>query len=88
MSIKTKHMFEWDNHKELENIRKHGVSFVQAKEAFDEKHSDSEPRMFCIGNIGTGIVTVRFLYKDEVIRIFGAGYWRKGRKLYEKENNK
>jgi uncharacterized protein len=29
-------------------------------------------------------MTVRFVYKDQIIRIFGAGYWRKGRKIYEK----
>ena len=29
---------------------------------------------------------VRFTYRGETIRIIGAGYWRKGRRLYEKEN--
>lgn len=24
-------------------------------------------------------------YRDECIRIIGAGYWRKGRKIYERE---
>jgi hypothetical protein len=32
-------------------------------------------------------MTVRFTFRDEVIRIFGAGYWRNGRKIYEKENS-
>jgi uncharacterized DUF497 family protein len=70
---------------------------VEAKEAFydehriiaiDEKHSENEPRMFCIGSIGTGIVTVRFTYRNGTIRIFGAGYWRKGRTLYEEKNSR
>ncbi len=41
--------FEWDDHKNLENIRKHGISFEFAQRAFldnyriiadDIKHSD------------------------------------------------
>jgi hypothetical protein len=31
-------------------------------------------------------MTVRFTYRAGVIRIFGAGYWRKGKKIYEREN--
>ncbi|PIQ81816.1 MAG: hypothetical protein COV76_06885 [Candidatus Omnitrophica bacterium CG11_big_fil_rev_8_21_14_0_20_64_10] len=29
------------------------------------------------------ILTVRFVYRSGKIRIFGAGYWRGGRKYYE-----
>jgi uncharacterized protein len=36
--------------------------------------------------MGEGILTVRFTYQDEVIRIIGAGYWRKGKRIYEEEN--
>jgi uncharacterized protein len=32
-------------------------------------------------------MTVRFTYRDDVIRIIGAGYWRKGKSIYEKENS-
>ncbi|MFH1066848.1 MAG: BrnT family toxin, partial [bacterium] len=32
------------------------------------------------------VLTVRFTWRDEILRIIGAGYWRKGKKLYEKEN--
>lgn len=92
-----KYVFEWDDKKEQENIKKHRVSFIEAKKAFydekriitvDEKHSQKEPRMFCIGNTDDGVVTVRFTHKDGVIRIFGAGYWRKGRAFYEKKNKR
>ena len=31
-------------------------------------------------------MTVRFTYRGKVIRLIGAGYWRKGRKIYEEEN--
>jgi uncharacterized DUF497 family protein len=45
-----------------------------------------EPRLFCIGHTARGILMVRFTYRGDTIRIIGAGYWRKGRRLYEKEN--
>jgi len=87
--------FDWDDRKAAENKRKHGVTFTEAQEAFldpkrvvarDLKHSQSEPRYFCIGRVGEGIMTVRFTYRAHTIRIIGAGYWRQGRKVYEKEN--
>jgi hypothetical protein len=37
---------------------------------------------FGFGSVGT----VRFSYRSNKIRIIGAGYWRKGKKIYEKEN--
>ena len=86
--------FAWDPEKESENIRKHGEDFVTAAKAFldikrkiytDEKHSAQEERFFCIGKAGKGILTVRFTYRGGLIRIIGAGYWRKGKQYYEKE---
>lgn len=87
--------FEWDNKKDSENIERHGVSFRQAQYAFadprrviakDVGHSQTEERFYCFGKIGGGILTVRFTYRNSVIRIIGAGYWRKGKKIYEQEN--
>jgi uncharacterized protein len=87
--------FEWDSNKDLDNQQKHGVSFVEAQYAFadasriiaeDLSHSDKELRYFCFGKVEDGILTVRFTYRNNVIRIFGAGYWRKGRTIYEQEN--
>jgi uncharacterized DUF497 family protein len=84
--------FEWDPDKDAENQRKHGVSFAQAQTAFldsgrvmarDLEHSRTEPRFYCFGRVADGVLTVRFTYRANVIRIIGAGYWRKGRKLYE-----
>ena len=46
----------------------------------------TEERYYCFGEVGEGIMTVRFTYRHEVIRIFGAGYWRKGKRIYEREN--
>ena len=54
--------------------------------ARDLGHSGEEDRFYCFGRLDEGIVTVRFTYRDEVIRIFGAGYWRKGKRIYEREN--
>ena len=33
-----------------------------------------------------GVLTVRFVSRGDVIRIFGAGYWRKGKQICEREN--
>ena len=89
--------FVWDCAKELANIDKHGVDFITAAKVFkdtkrkiyiDSKHSRKEERFFCIGKVEGKIVTVRFTYRVGKIRIFGAGYWRKGeRYYYEKEND-
>ncbi len=87
--------FEWNEKKSKENEAKHGVSFVLAQYAFagpnrviaeDLGHSHREKRYYCFGKVEEGIVTVRFTYRGDMVRIFGAGYWRKGRKIYEKEN--
>jgi len=88
--------FEWDPVKDLANQVKHGVSFAEAQYAFgdanrviaeDTRHSDNgEQRYFCFGRVAGGVMTVRFTWRQGVIRIIGAGYWRKGRKIYEQEN--
>jgi uncharacterized protein len=49
--------------------------------------SESEKRYYCVGKVGEGILTVRFTYRDDLIRIIGAGYWRKGKSIYEEKNN-
>jgi len=87
--------FEWDPVKDIENQRKHQVSFAEAQYAFsdlsrviaeDLSHSAKEKRCYCFGRVDRGVVTVRFTYRDGVIRILGAGFWRKGKTIYEREN--
>lgn len=87
--------FEWDEEKNRINKRKHGVSFNEAQYVFldpdrvtakDLKHSGDEKRYYCFGEVRGGVLTVRFTYRDNRIRIIGAGYWRKGKQIYEKEN--
>ena len=88
--------FIWDPFKEIENILKHGVDFKVAQLAFedphrrithDARHSRKEDRFFCAGKVGDKILTVRFTYRENQIRIIGAGYWRKGKVLYEKKKD-
>jgi len=50
-------------------------------------HSAGETRYYCFGVVEGGVLTVRFTFRDDVIRIFGAGYWRRGKVLYERENH-
>lgn len=88
--------FVWNVQKEIENVKKHGVGFATAARVFadarrkiyvDEKHSEEEKRYFCVGKVRDKVLTVRFVYRGDNIRILGAGYWRKGKKHYEKESD-
>lgn len=90
-----KSVFEWDEAKNAANREKHGVSFEEAQEAFfdprrvivrDVTHERGEKRFFCFGRVPGGILTVRFSFRRKRIRIFGAAYWREGRKRYEQKN--
>ena len=87
--------FEWDDAKDVANRLKHGLSFAEAQYAFvdpdrviarDLAHGGKEERFYCFGRLGDGVATVRFTMRGGVIRIFGAGYWRKGKRIYEQEN--
>jgi hypothetical protein len=87
--------FEWDAAKDRVNRAKHGVPFARAQRAFfdprrviaeDLDHSGAERRYFCFGWVDGGVMTVRFTWRDSRIRIFGAGYWRKGKNIYEQQN--
>jgi uncharacterized protein len=85
--------FEWNEDKNELNQKKHGVSFYTAQQAFldsnriiaeDVEHSQQEKRYYCFGKVDENIMTVRFTYRGKIIRIIGAGYWREGKKIYEK----
>lgn len=91
----TKTHFEWDENKNSENLRKHGVPFELAQYAFadpqrviaeDIEHSQTEKRYYCFGKVGAEILTVRFTYRNGAIRLIGAGYWRRGKKIYEEQS--
>jgi uncharacterized DUF497 family protein len=87
--------FEWDPVKDRANQAKHGVPFTTAQLAFADphrviaeelSHSGTERRYYCFGLVGGGVLSVRFTYRKGTIRIFGAGYWRKGKRIYDQEN--
>jgi uncharacterized DUF497 family protein len=87
--------FEWDPGKDRLNCDKHSVAFVEAQYAFadpyrviarDRSHSHGEQRYYRMGKVAGGILTVRFTWRGGTIRIIGAGYWRKGKHIYEREN--
>ena len=88
--------FGRDPRKDLANPEKRGVGFTEAQGAFfdkrrvladDSKHSTTkEQRHYCLGSHGGGILTVRSTFREGIIRIFGAGYWTKGKRIYEEEN--
>lgn len=65
--------FEWDENKERINIRKHGVNFSEAQEAFedqnaidnyDESHSSNEEHRFAL----LGLSTKRLLFVSYTVR--------------------
>lgn len=76
--------FEWDPVKASSNIKKHGISFDEAKTVFDDDfarlipdpdHSEGEERFILLGMSYTlKILTVVHCYRDEdgVIRIISA----------------
>jgi len=76
--------FEWDPRKATANLRKHGVSFEEARTVFldeeallrpDEDHSDDEDRFLLLGFSGrVRILVVCHCYRqdDEVIRVISA----------------
>lgn len=76
-------MFVWDETKNRENQRKHGISFEEAEElftsgvdyleTFDAAHSETEDRFIAIGPISRGLVLVVWTEVDEeTIRVISA----------------
>ena len=76
--------FEWSSRKASKNIRKHGVSFEEARSAFldenarlivDDEHSDDEDRFVLLGlSVQLRLLVVVHCYRerDNVIRIISA----------------
>ena len=63
----------WDEVKNLESRRKHGLSFEEAAELFDEAHSVSEDRFIAIGPVTGGIILVVWTAPDDdSLRIISA----------------
>jgi uncharacterized DUF497 family protein len=74
--------FEWDPRKAAANLRKHRVSFAEARTTFadplgrvvdDPRHSGYEERSVLIGTTERGrLVAVMFTERADTIRIFSA----------------
>ena len=72
--------FEWDEEKEVANIKKHGIDFKSASfvfldmnriEIFDEAHSELEDRYITIGVVEE-VLTVVYTERKKSIRIISA----------------
>ena len=74
--------FEWDPLKALANETKHGVSFVEASEVFDDDHSSAVPdpdhsndegRYLIFGVSRTGrVLVVSYTERGDRIRLISA----------------
>ncbi len=92
-----KPLYEWDEKKAKENLRKHKVSFEEAETVFDDPlsitvadpdHSTDEERWIDIGTSKKKqILVVVYTEREKKIRIISARKaTRAERKKYEKEN--
>lgn len=82
--------FEWDAGKEKRNLRKHGISFEEARTAFsdenavqffDPDHSEEEDRFILLGmsfKLWVIIVCHCFRESETVVRLFSARKADKG----------
>ncbi|MEH1770122.1 BrnT family toxin [Nostoc sp.] len=73
--------FEWDEAKNLENLRKHEIDFADVPKMFespmlielDDRFDYAEDRWFGIGFLGNGVAVVVWTErKNNVIRIISA----------------
>jgi len=86
--------FVWDNRKNRSNVRKHGVSFEEARTAFyderavaffDPDHSDDEDRFILLGfSFRLRVLVVCHCFREDqtVVRIISA---RKADKAEERD---
>ena len=81
---------QYDEAKNQKNIRKHGISFIEAEAAitdplsihlYDEAHSGSEDRWLAIGNSDGKKLVISFTVRGEEHRIISA---RKATRIEEK----
>ena len=87
--------FEWDEEKDLINLKKHGISFETAAyvfqdeyyiEMYDFEHSIEEDRYIAIGMVGD-LLFVVFTERGEAIRLISARIaTERERRLYYDQN--
>ena len=73
--------FEWDDAKAVANLVKHGVSFEQARAAFndafafdyaDDRSDYSEDRTILLGMVGDRLLAVAHTLRGDIVRIISA----------------
>ncbi|MEZ4989819.1 MAG: BrnT family toxin [Saprospiraceae bacterium] len=71
--------FEWDNNKNRSNQKKHGISFEDASDIFNDNDRiqyqetrDGEKRYKIIGKAFEAIITVIYTMRDLIVRIISA----------------
>jgi len=73
--------FEWDEKKNVLNLKKHGVSFETATMVFndpkrldiyDQEHSEFEDRWNTIGLLSFEIISVIYTMRNGIIRLISA----------------
>jgi uncharacterized DUF497 family protein len=83
--------FEWDENKNQANIKKHGIDFETASEAFSDPKSitrfdrtvGTESRFHLIGKVrGILIILVAFTKRNSNIRIISARSAGKDKEVY------
>jgi len=89
--------FEWDEDKAVRNLRKHKISFEEAKTVFadpftitidDPKHSVKERRFIDIGmSAGGNILVVSYTERNKVRLISSRKATKSERKMYEEKEN-
>ena len=89
--------FEWDSAKAAENERKHGVTFEQARLAFENPNSVEwrdidlvygEERFVLLGRTGAMLMKVIYTERDEASRIISAREaTRNEHRRYQLEND-
>ena len=88
--------FEWDEKKADENLKKHGVSFDEAKTVFndpfsvtiyDPDHSNDEQRYIDIGlSLKGRLIVVSYCERGETIRLISSRKaTRKEQRYYEEK---
>ncbi len=86
--------FEWDENKNLNNIKQHGIDFNDAKLVFeepiiekvDDRKDYGEIRRICLGVMNNYIVVVVYTYRGNKIRIISIRRASSNeRKIYIKE---
>jgi uncharacterized DUF497 family protein len=89
--------FEWDNAKAAANLAKHGVSFEQARDAFDDpfaidfvddREDYGEQRLILFGMVEGRLLVVAHSLRDERVRIISAREAESHeRRKYHEENS-